>query len=71
MRQRFLLPNIAIMFYTDVKAAYHEPLSYDTYQQLKLQKIKMAVIDNGHLQEFIMNDPAVIRIKAPDASWMD
>ncbi|MCW3102896.1 MAG: hypothetical protein JWO09_1336 [Bacteroidetes bacterium] len=60
--------NIGIMFYTDF-IAYDKPLEYNTYLQLKKQNIKLAVIDNGKLPDYILNDPAVVRIQAPDPTW--
>jgi len=60
--------NIGIMFYTDF-IAYDKPLEYNTYLQLKNKNIKLAVIDNGKLPAYILNDPAVIRIQAPDPTW--
>lgn len=61
--------NIATMFYTNVIAAYHEPLTPECYQQLKAKQLKMAVIDNGRLEKCVLDDPAVIKIKAPDPTW--
>lgn len=60
--------NISVMFYTNL-IAYDTNLSYAVYTELKRRNIKMAVIDNGKPEPFILNDPAVIRVKAPDQSW--
>ncbi|MCW3070639.1 MAG: hypothetical protein JWO44_529 [Bacteroidetes bacterium] len=60
--------NIGIMFYTDF-IAYDKPLGYNDYLKFKKENIKLAVIDNGKLPDYILNDPSVIRIKAPDPTW--
>ena len=60
--------NIGIMFYTN-NIAYDKQLGYNDYLILKNKKIKLAVIDNGKLNDFIKNDSTIIKIKAPDSSW--
>lgn len=60
--------NISIMFYTHF-IAYDSQLSYDNYLTLKNKKVKLAVIDNKKLPEFLINDTAVVKIKAPDKTW--
>lgn len=60
--------NIGIMFYTN-NVAYDKQLNYEDYIYLKSKKIKLAVIDNGKLPEFVQNDKSIIKIKAPDYTW--
>jgi hypothetical protein len=62
--------DISIMFYTNY-IAYRIPLSFENYTNLKNQKIKIAVIDNGKLSNFIKNDSTIVKIKAPDETWMN
>jgi 4-amino-4-deoxy-L-arabinose transferase-like glycosyltransferase len=60
--------NIGIMFYTNL-IAYDQPLNYNDYVMLQNKKIKLAVIDNGKLSNFIINDSSIVKIKAPDNTW--
>ncbi len=60
--------DISIMFYTNF-TAYRTSLTFENYRLLKQKNIKLAVIDNGKLLDFIKNDVAIIKIKAPDKSW--
>ncbi len=61
--------NIAIMFYTN-NVAYDQQLDYDNYLQLKNKKIKLAVIDDYKLPDYIKNDIEIIKITAPDSTWL-
>lgn len=60
--------NISIMFYTHF-IAYDSQLGYTDYLRLKNKNVKLAVIDNKKLPEFIINDTSIIKIKAPDKTW--
>lgn len=60
--------NISIMFYTNF-IAYDRQLDYANYLILKKKRIKLAVIDNKKLPEFIINDSEIIKIQAPDKTW--
>ncbi|MDF2436582.1 MAG: glycosyl transferase family 39 [Bacteroidota bacterium] len=54
--------NIRIMFYSDF-IAYDTQLQYDDYIRLKRQNYKLATFDLGDLPPFLVNDPAVLKIR--------
>jgi 4-amino-4-deoxy-L-arabinose transferase len=60
--------NIPIMFYTGI-TAFDRNISNDEYNFLKKENVKIAVIDNGNLPQFISKDSIVFKINAPNNSW--
>ncbi|MBA3705572.1 MAG: glycosyltransferase family 39 protein [Bacteroidetes bacterium] len=62
--------NISIMFYTNF-IAYDFPLSYNNYLILKARKTKLAVIDNERLPDYLLNDSAIVKVRAPDLTWLN
>jgi len=61
--------NIAIMFYTDC-IAYDLQLDHQNYTALKNKGLKLAVINDGKLPAYLLNDASVIKIDAPDETWI-
>lgn len=60
--------NIPIMFYTGI-TAFDRNISNDEYNFLKKENVKIAIIDNGNLPQFISKDSIVFKINAPNNSW--
>ena len=56
------------MFYTGI-TAFDRNISNDEYNFLKKENVKIAVIDNGNLPQFISKDSIVFKINAPNNSW--
>ena len=62
--------DISIRFYTNY-IAYRVPLSYENYLLLKKNRRQIATIDDGYLPDFLLNDSSIIKLKAPDKSWIN
>lgn len=60
--------NIPIMFYTGI-TAFDRKLSSEEYKFLKEKNLKIAVIDDNNLPEFISKDSSIFKIKAPNHTW--
>lgn len=60
--------NIPIMFYSGI-TAFDRNISYNEYNYLKKENVKIAIIDNGNLPEFISSDSSIFKINAPNNSW--
>jgi len=55
--------NIPFMFFTDVTAAYRQLPSIKTYQKLRKEGYKIAVIDNGMLPDYLVSDKNIVILK--------
>ena len=60
--------NIPIMFYSSF-IAYDRILNNEEYNILTTKNTKIAVIDNGSLPQFILEDKTIIKIKSPNKTW--